>query len=358
MAKAGRVFLRGITSESYGLKAVRKQQLDAPRVRDSAVVVADATVGQSGDSEQSTGNVWKIGPGDEPFLTQALQVQFLTFPPQSSNQGHGHQNEAAFYILEGRGYEIHDGQRYDWSKGDLVLVHTDSVHRHFNPYDERAVVMIIKAKSAWMYLGLIQQGRSGPVDHDDRFGPRVEWSQLWSAGVVARRKVVKPEDTVWATTPLGRVRVLSSPETPDVRTFSIDVFELEVPAGGHSGKRWQMADEVLYVLSGSGYSLHWEVEAEIADKYYARIALEPTRHEFKTGDTVYVPQNTVAQHFASDGSPLLLLSGQNRMFKTLGYDRVVYLDSSPVTERNALGRPLQRSMLAEPSARPVEVSIH
>ena len=60
-----------------------------------------------------------------------------------ANRGHGHQNEALFYILEGRGYEIHDGQRYDWSAGDLVLVHTDSVHRHYNPYDERATALVM-----------------------------------------------------------------------------------------------------------------------------------------------------------------------------------------------------------------------
>ena len=91
----------------------------------------------SGDSEQSR-TWWRIGPGDEDFLTQTIQVHFVELPPQSSNHGHGHQNEAAFYILEGRGYEIHDDQRYDWAKDDLVYVHTDSVHRHFNPYDEKA----------------------------------------------------------------------------------------------------------------------------------------------------------------------------------------------------------------------------
>jgi quercetin dioxygenase-like cupin family protein len=32
----------------------------------------------------------------------------VELPPRSSNHGHGHQNEAAFYILEGAGYEIHD----------------------------------------------------------------------------------------------------------------------------------------------------------------------------------------------------------------------------------------------------------
>ena len=48
----------------------------------------------------------------------------------------GHQNEAVFYILKGKGYEIHDDKRYDWEAGDLVVVHTDSVHRHFNDGDE------------------------------------------------------------------------------------------------------------------------------------------------------------------------------------------------------------------------------
>jgi quercetin dioxygenase-like cupin family protein len=147
--------------------------------------------------------------------------------------------------------------------------------------------------------------------------------------VLDRKKVVKPADTTWEDTPLGHVRVLSSPETTGIRVFSVDVFELEIPAGSRSAKHWKMADEVLYVLDGAGYSLHWEVEAEIAEKYYARIAKEPTRHEFKKGDTVYVPQNTVAQHFAADGTPVRLLSAQNRVFKHLGYDTVHYLEPAP-----------------------------
>jgi quercetin dioxygenase-like cupin family protein len=328
MAKNERVFVRGVSSETYGLREFKSRQLAAPRVRDDRVVVDDGKVAHSGDSEHSS-VWWRVGPGDDPFWTQTLQVHFVRLPPGTSNRGHGHQNEAAFYILEGRGYEIHDDQRYDWSQGDLVIVHTDSVHRHFNPYEEQATCLVMKAKCTWMFLGLIQQGRSGPVADEGRFGPRTDWSQLWTPGAEQRKKVVKPADTTWEQTPLGRVRVLSSPQRSDVRTFSVDAFELSIPAGSRSGKRWHMADEILHVLSGAGYSLHWEVEAEISERYYARIAKEPTRHDFKQGDTLYVPQNTVAQHFAADGSPLLLLSGQNRVFKMLGYDKTVFLENAP-----------------------------
>jgi mannose-6-phosphate isomerase-like protein (cupin superfamily) len=130
---------------------------------------------------------------------------------------------------------------------------------------------------------------------------------------------------------------MNSVEQADHRQFSVDVFELEIPAGSRSGKRWHMADEILYVLGGHGYSLHWDVAADLDDKYYARIANEPTRHEVKAGDTLYVPQNTVAQHFSADGQPLRLLSGQNRLFKQLGYDRVAYLENAPEFGAQAAG---------------------
>ncbi|WP_329391997.1 cupin domain-containing protein [Streptomyces sp. NBC_01716] len=211
------------------------------------------------------------------------------------------QNEAAFYILEGRGYEVHDDKRYDWTKDDLVFVHTDSVHRHFNPYDETATALVVKAKSTWMFMGLPQQGRSGPVEGEERFGPREDWSRIWTPGVGDRKKVIGVGDTTWENTPLGRVRVMSSPERTDARIFSIDAFELDIPAGSRSGKYWKMADEVHYVLDGSGYALQWEVEAEIAEKYYARVAKEPTRHEITKGDTLYVPQNHVTLVDAARG---------------------------------------------------------
>ena len=325
-ARPARTFVRGLTSQSYGLSAHREGQLAAPRVRRAADDVS--ILGQAGYTEGQEA-LWRVGPGDDPFLTQTLQVHLVDVPARGSAQGHGHQNEAAFYILSGRGYEIHDGLRYDWEQGDFVFVHTDSVHRHFNPYDEPARTLVVKAKSTWMFLGLVQQGRGGPIEREDEFGPREDWSLIWTPGVLDRKKVIKPTDTTWESTPLGLVRELNSPRRTDARQFAVDAFELRVPPGSRSGRYWKMADEVFHVLDGAGHALMWEVEAEIAEKYHARIALAPTRHEFTAGDTVYVPQNHVCQIFAADGAPLRLLSFQNRLFKHLGYDAVHYLEPAP-----------------------------
>ena len=53
MGKKGRVFIRGLTSETYGLGQFRAEQLAVERVRDDSVVVDDAKVGHSGDSSES-----------------------------------------------------------------------------------------------------------------------------------------------------------------------------------------------------------------------------------------------------------------------------------------------------------------
>ena len=332
MGEDGRTFLRGIGSETYGLGKQRDLQRNQNRVRRAGTVVDDASVGHSGDADPDQSKTyWMLGPGDQEFLTQSLQVHFVELMPGGNNFGHGHQNEAHFYILEGSGYEIHDGKRYDWEKDDLVIVHHDSKHQHFNKSKtERALALVLKAKTSWMVLGLIQQGRSGKVSDESRFGPREDWTKLWSPGWEDKQKVITPSDTRWEITRDGNVRVILSPKRTDARTHSLDLYQQKIDVGSRSGKHWHMADEAVYVISGKGYSLHWDVEAEIDDRYYARVAKEPTRWEFSGGDLLYVPHNTVHQHFNADPKePLILLSATNRLYAHLGYDNVAHLEDAP-----------------------------
>ncbi|HYU58035.1 MAG TPA: cupin domain-containing protein [Actinomycetota bacterium] len=331
-----RVFVREVTARSYPLREFRRAMLDAPRVRGPEVVTegslhrGDADVGHSG--EAPTSRTWyRLSPGDEPFWTQTLQVHFVEIAPGGANRGHGHQNEAAFYVLEGRGYEIHDEERYEWERGDVAIVHSDCVHRHFNASDtERALLLVVKAKPLWMFLGLVQQGRQARMEEDSRWGPRVDWSDLWTPGVRGRRKVVKGADVPWTRARDGEIKVLSSAAVPDLRLFSLDIYERRVPPGSRTGRHWHMADEVVYILAGRGHSLQWEVEAEIDGRYHARIAREPSRHDVRAGDLLYVPPNTVHQTVNdSPQEPLLLLAAQNRVVKMLGYDNVVHLEDAP-----------------------------
>lgn len=97
-----------------------------------------------------------VGPEDG--LTQTLQLHLDEYAPGGRTQKHGHVNEAAFYILDGAGYEVHDGVRYDWKAGDVAIVHNNCVHQHFNasPH-EAARVLVIKSKPMYLFMNMLFQ---------------------------------------------------------------------------------------------------------------------------------------------------------------------------------------------------------
>lgn len=318
-----RIFVKGIESLKYNLNEARATHLaETPRVFSPPVPT-------NVSGERSI-----IHPGTEPFMTQGMHIHFRTIAPGSRNEGHGHQNEAMFYILDGEGWEEHDGEEHPWEKGDAVAVHNDCVHWHCNASQtDWATSIVFKAKPMWLFLGMGQQGEIGykPADVDKR-GPRVAYS-------VARRpedlkgkvKVLKPEMTPWEWTPHGHMRKIAGTGVP-LRIKATTSHLQSIPAGSHSGRRWEMADQYIYVLEGSGYSLHWDVAVEIADQFYARVALEPTRWEWKAGDFMWIPQNMVFQHFNTDPiNPAKFLTGSNTVFEWLGY-QPVDLDPCPEWE--------------------------
>jgi len=146
--KEPRVFVRPVQSSLYSMRDEMQRLRGMPRVI-------------KGDKVR-----WKGGPVDytknfvEPHtgITQSLHIHYVDLAPQGKSKKHGHQNEALFYILEGKGYEIHDGKSYEWNAGDLVLIHGGSVHQHFNADpDKPARGIIFKGKPLCMFLNLIFQ---------------------------------------------------------------------------------------------------------------------------------------------------------------------------------------------------------
>ncbi len=69
----------------------------------------------------------------EDGLCQTLHIHLEEYAPGGTTQKHRPVSmKAAFYILDGAGYEIHDGVRYDWKAGDVAIVHNNCVHQHTN----------------------------------------------------------------------------------------------------------------------------------------------------------------------------------------------------------------------------------
>ena len=146
-SKKDRVFLRGIAGP-YNLKDELTRLRSLPRVIKGKDLLFN-------DGPQSFSKHF-IEPVDG--YTQTLHVHLEEDAPGGRPQKHGHVNEAAFYILDGVGHEIHDGIRYDWKAGDVAIVHNNCVHQHFNDDPVKpARALVMKPKPMMMFMNLLFQ---------------------------------------------------------------------------------------------------------------------------------------------------------------------------------------------------------
>ena len=146
-SKKDRTFVRGIQG-NYNLKEELARLRSLPRVL--------------------RGKELKFNDGPQAFsrhymepidgLGQTLHIHLEEYAPGGKNQKHGHVNEAAFYILDGEGYEIHDGIRYDWKAGDAVVVHNNCVHQHHNASATKpARALVMKTKPMFLFMNMLFQ---------------------------------------------------------------------------------------------------------------------------------------------------------------------------------------------------------
>ena len=146
-SKKDRVFVRAIQGHN-NLKEELARLRAMPRVRKGRSI---AFV----DGPQTFSRHY-VEPKDA--VTQMFHLHLEEWAPGARSQKHGHVNEAAFYILDGEGYEIHDGVRYDWSAGDIAIVHNNCVHQHFNGNPTKpARALVMKSKPMFMFMNMLFQ---------------------------------------------------------------------------------------------------------------------------------------------------------------------------------------------------------
>jgi quercetin dioxygenase-like cupin family protein len=144
-----------------------------------------------------------------------------------------------------------------------------------------------------------------------------------------RHKVVHPENMPWEMARQGLLKHLLN-ESMNTRIETVDAYMQIIPPGSKSGKHRHLAEECVYVLEGRGYDLHQDCDVEITDTYHWKPQDEIKRYEWEAGDVIYIPPNTIHQHFNADPDhPVRLISSINRIFKYCGLNDLEQIENAP-----------------------------
>ena len=147
-----------------------------------------------------------------------------------------------------------------------------------------------------------------------------------------RAKVVHPEDMPWEMARQGLLKHLMN-EAMNTRMETVDAYMQIIPPGSRSGKHRHLAEECLYVLEGKGYDLHQDCDVEITDTYHWKPQDEVKRYDWEAGDVIYIPPNTIHQHFNADPDrPVRLISAINRIYNKFGLNDLEQIENAPAYE--------------------------
>lgn len=321
------------------------------------------TLGMQAFHRQWIGNAPSDRLTRAPMRTMGVMEQILDTGMRGGR--HRHVNEAIFYIMEGDGYEIHDGKRYDWLAGDIMTVPSYCDHQHFNPNPRQKARMWYSVSPVVEFMGInwieqieMRTGYSIPKDAKAIYGPdkqiigyrdadgqefrmginqtiqqRInsrlenvthienprdtyeEYMKLLEEEVSWRQSVphvVRNEGVPWENTRMGRIKFLVTPKRNcGLKTY--DAFVQELPPGGSSGKHRHAAEEVHKILQGKGYDVH-----------------DGVRHDWEAEDVVCIPPYVTHQHFNTDSQrPARFVAFQSRWYTFLGHGGIEHSEDAP-----------------------------
>lgn len=141
-------------------------------------------------------------------------------------------------------------------------------------------------------------------------------------------KILKPEEMPWELSPQGLLKHMLNEqmaEEYDYPGMGADIYQQVIPPGSKSGKHRHRGEEIIIVLEGEGYDHHWDADLTVTGEKDREIPEwvfdeEPKKFEWEAGDAIYVPVNTIHQHFnTSDEDPARFISVQARAFTNLGF---------------------------------------
>lgn len=82
--------------------------------------------------------------GEAGGVFPSIFLGIQTFAPGEHIVPHRHNSYALYHILQGEGYSILDGQRFDWKKGDTFACPPMASHEHIATGTEPAIQYVIQ----------------------------------------------------------------------------------------------------------------------------------------------------------------------------------------------------------------------
>lgn len=156
--------------------------------------------------------------------------------------------------------------------------------------------------------------------HADFYRQALERSAKFRAEYDGRLNIVKAPEMPFERSPDGLIKHIVA-EGLDTKECCLDIYMQFLAPTKASGIHRHLAEEIFYVVEGSGYDLHWDVHFDCDDHYQWQWEREPKKFEWSQGDFVYIPPYCAHKHVnssAADEARIIVMN--SRIVRQMGFD--------------------------------------
>ena len=216
------------------------------------------------------------------FRTWGSEYMIAEIPPGWNTGKHEH-GEEAIYIVQGEGFSIVNGTKYEWGEGSVLWMPFGSQHQHFNTGTEIVRYFSAMALHIEHFLGLGKLDQlqvKGPTDTyvevptsatgfdslDRRICLRFEDTEEVHHGDITEEgdegtgepvpmDVNDPRSVMQRAGHRDFMRIfMDRPGRNGFKNREIEILSIMGEDVGHHGGKHAHMEAVLYVLAGEGYS--------------------------------------------------------------------------------------------------------
>lgn len=172
-----------------------------------------------------------------------------------------------------------------------------------------------------------KQRSKADVGYVDFYQQALKASEAFRTDYADRLNVVKSSQMPLERSPDGLIKHIIN-ERMNTKECCLDMYMQFFQPGKGSGKSRHLSEEIMYVVEGSGYDLHWDVQFDCDHEMEFTWESEPKKFEWSQGDFIYIPPYCIHQRFATGDIEARCVVINSRILKPMGFDWFEQLENA------------------------------
>lgn len=147
----------------------------------------------------------------------------------------------------------------------------------------------------------------------------LEASRQFRKDYAGRMNVVKWHEMPMERSADGLIKHVIN-ERMDTKECCIDIYMQFLAPGKATGTSRHLSEEIAFVIEGTGYDLHYDVQFECKETFEWTWDTTPKKFEWGPGDFVYIPPYVAHKRFNSSDVEARVIVCNSRVMKAIGLD--------------------------------------